>query len=284
MVIRQYLYIGLEIKILDLLDRFTGGVRMKLTIFVLILLVAITGGMWGQYLSGLDILGAAQFTEVVSVDGIAEVKFPNQNWQPATVGMNIPLGGFIATSIGSSASLRMDDSIVSVQPLTNMEIRDLVKGQENVDSSLQLKFGRIRANVESTEGLAVAFEVQSTIATASVRGTDFEFGADGVLNVFESKVELQAAGSGAARVIPEGVQSYVDPKGAESAPRSFEEVAVEFSEVKPTAAPDVVENVIIADAVLDEIDEFTLEEIDLGAEVVGNPEAANFGVQGYQLQ
>ena len=154
---------------------------MKLTRVLTMTIIALTLPL--AALAALD-------AEVVSASGKVEVRETDSGpWTAVSTGMQVPVGATISTSFNASAELRIGESTVSVSQLTRIRIDELVSEGGTDRSDLNLRVGRMSAEVRSAEGGRAEFRVRSPIATASVRGTDFEF--DGVnLSVSEGIVLL----------------------------------------------------------------------------------------------
>ncbi len=124
-----------------------------------------------------------------SVKGKVEYQLPGESWKTASVGTAIPTGAQISTGFRSEATLEIDTAILEIKPLTRMRIDELVEREGLVSTGLFLKVGRVRADVKKLEGLQNEFRLQSTVSTAAVRGTSFEY--DGVnVRVFTGLVWL----------------------------------------------------------------------------------------------
>jgi hypothetical protein len=151
---------------------------------------------------GLLILwgAAALFAEdssgalIREIRGTVEIKAPGAaDWGPARQGQSIPRAAMISTGFKSSAVILVGNSVLSVQPLTRLTVEEIEEraGTERVGLSLQT--GRIRAEVKPPSGRKTEFTLRGPSATASVRGTSFEF--DGIhLRVDEGRVHLEGKG------------------------------------------------------------------------------------------
>ncbi len=137
-------------------------IRTAVTALVLLVLVTATT--------------AALDATITQVNGKVEIRErAGSPWIAAETGVVVPVGATISTSFNSSARLQLGDSTVEVKALTRMAIEDLVT-QAGVDrTAINLPVGRISADVRSTSGKRAEFRVRSPIATASVRGTSFDF-------------------------------------------------------------------------------------------------------------
>ncbi len=124
-----------------------------------------------------------------SVKGKVEYQLPGESWKTAAVGTAVPTGAQISTGFRSEATLEIDTAILEIKPLTRMRIDELVEREGLVSTGLYLKVGRVRADVKKLEGLQNEFRLESTVSTAAVRGTSFEY--DGVnVRVFTGSVWL----------------------------------------------------------------------------------------------
>lgn len=124
-----------------------------------------------------------------SVTGKVEYRLPGGNWQNAAVGDQVPTGAQISTGFNSRASIEIEEALLRVDALTRMRIDELVKKEGLVSTEIDLKVGRIRADVRRTEGLRHNFKLRSAQSTAAVRGTSFIY--DGInLAVFDGTVRF----------------------------------------------------------------------------------------------
>ena len=117
------------------------------------------------------------WSEIVltEISGKVEVQLPGETWSRAEKGMALPLETMISTGFNSTASLDLGSSTIHLQEFTRMFVRDLAEKGGVITTDLQLNVGKIRAQVESSEGLTHDFNVLSTVSVASVRGTEFEY-------------------------------------------------------------------------------------------------------------
>jgi len=126
---------------------------------------------------------------IENVDGRVEVELGSGGWIPAQPGMVLSAGDMISSSFGAGAVLRIGDATLMVRPLTRLRIDELAEREGVLESELFLQVGRVRSELRSSGNRIQEFRVRSPVATAAVRGTQFEF--DGVnLEVFEGSVLL----------------------------------------------------------------------------------------------
>ncbi|MDR2746863.1 MAG: FecR family protein [Treponema sp.] len=136
---------------------------------------------------------AALFSQEViirEINGTVEVKEPDAAaWSPARQGQRIARTAAVSTGFKSTAILELGNSVLTVQPLTRLTVEEIQESAGNERVSLNLQTGRIRADVKPPAGGRTEFTVRSPTATASVRGTSFEF--NGIqLRVDEGRVHL----------------------------------------------------------------------------------------------
>ncbi|MDR1106546.1 MAG: FecR family protein [Treponema sp.] len=162
----------------------------------------VLAGMCGAFAQS----GEARFIEVRGTVEVQDEGAPE--WRAVFPGDAIGKNTVISTGFKSSALIALGDSRLSVRPLTRLALEELARRDGAEEASLYLRTGRVRAEVRAPAGLRADFTVRSPIATASVRGTSFEFGG-GHLYVESGRVLLEGAG-GQAVYAQAGERSYVD--------------------------------------------------------------------------
>jgi hypothetical protein len=168
-------------------------------------------------LSGL----AAQSALVREISGKVEIKIPGEDWKTAEVGQSLENAALISTSIKSTVRISLGNSEITVQPLTRLSLEELAEIGGNETVKLQLQTGRVRADVAPPAGGRTDFTVRSPTATASVRGTSFEFNGTR-LSVHQGRVRL-AGGDGTGTYVSRGHHRETNtangqtPSAAESA-------------------------------------------------------------------
>lgn len=160
---------------------------------------------------------AAQQQAVFSeVNGKVEYQLEGSAWRPAKVGVAVGKGTIISTGFKSSAVLKLGPTTITLKPLTRLTLEDLIKTQGGTQTQLYLLAGRVKADVPPQAGQTTDFRVKSPTATASVRGTGFEF--DGInLIVDRGVVELRSP-TGQSRKIAAGEFSYIVRAGTVALP------------------------------------------------------------------
>jgi hypothetical protein len=165
-------------------------------------------------LVAVAIMLPAQTATITDTRGKVEVLQDNQ-WRAAATGDNLPLGATISTGFNSSATLAVGNATLQVRPLSRMRIEELVEREGVLRTDVSMRVGRVRADVRAAEGLTNDFQIRSTVSTASVRGTEFEF--DG----FSLEV-----GNGTVRLINNAANQGPDVPAGEGAKTSQTGVTV----------------------------------------------------------
>jgi len=180
---------------------------------------------------------------VKEVNGKVEIKSSGGTWKKASAGMKISKGDYISTGFNSQAVLLLGDSQVIVKQLTRMELEKLVEKEGTVSTGLNLRVGRVRAEVKSAKGLKQNFTLKSPISTAAVRGTVFEYDGRN-LTVYRGSVAFTNP-LGQQRLIPSGSASRIQAAGF---PDNTEDLKAKLSEIVPSTM-DIPGNMEMSDVV-----------------------------------
>lgn len=172
---------------------------MKRVIIIILILLSIS------------VIGFAQNTAVIKeVIGKVEVQPPGGSWRTASAGMNVSTGATISTGFNSRARITIGYAELDVKALTRMSIAEYSETSTSTSTSLDLKIGKVNAQVQSAEGVTHDFKLRSPTSTASVRGTEFLFDGYSV-NVTEGTVLLTMNESGTWEVVVAGELSGGEP-------------------------------------------------------------------------
>jgi hypothetical protein len=144
--------------------------------------------------------GWGQEAVIREIHGDVEVKAPGEAaWVQAVVGQRLTEAAMISTGFRSGALIAVGNSVLTVRPLTRLSLEELSEQEGNERVNINLQVGRVRADVTPQAGRRTDFTVRSPIATASVRGTSFEF--DGArLEVAEGRVYVTGRDAGGVYV------------------------------------------------------------------------------------
>ena len=122
----------------------------------------------------------AMQAQVVSTKGKAEVQ-NGGTWVALKPGDSLDQGSVIQTGFKSEVILKIKESTVTVAPLSRLTLQTLAereglsgaKGKD--ETTIFLDTGSLKSNVQKSADRRVGFTVRSPVATASVRGTIFDF-------------------------------------------------------------------------------------------------------------
>jgi hypothetical protein len=169
-----------------------------------VLALMLSGGLF--FSQSLCAQETAFFREI---SGTVEVKAPGSAvWKNAVSGDRIEKNSLVSTGFRSTAAIVLGDSVITVRPVTRLSLEEIVRNQNNEQVNLYLQTGRIRADVKPPAGGKTDFTVRSPTATASVRGTSFEFDTER-LRVDEGRVQYSLS-NGRQVYVAGGGMSYVD--------------------------------------------------------------------------
>jgi hypothetical protein len=162
----------------------------------------------------------AQSGRIQSLLGTVEIKAAGESdWKPAEEGAVLEKDTFISTGFKSAAVIALGNSTVTVRPLTRLSLEEIISRENEETVLLNLRSGRIRSDVKPPAGGKVDFTVRSPTATASVRGTVFEFDTLNI-RVSEGIVFLAPERGGNSAQVNAGQSGYVDVSSGEVKPPS----------------------------------------------------------------
>lgn len=110
---------------------------------------------------------------VMSVKGKVEIQ-KGSTWKALAKGDVVKKGDVISSGFKSEAVIKLGESTLTLKPLSRLTLEQLADIGGNHKTQVYLDVGSIKANVKATKDRKVGFTVKSPVATASVRGTDFE--------------------------------------------------------------------------------------------------------------
>lgn len=182
---------------------------MKKSLGILILCIA----------AGISSLAAAALTATITeVAGKVECKLPGKDWVAAKTGTVLPAGSLISTGFKSTAILKTESATLTVKPVTRLSLEELVKSEGTTKTQMFLMAGRVKAEVTPRKGEQADFKVKSPTATASVRGTGFEFDGQNLL-VDHGAVQFESdTGIGISQTVTSGEFSTLSQTGTVTAP------------------------------------------------------------------
>ncbi|MCG8453183.1 MAG: FecR domain-containing protein [Spirochaetales bacterium] len=175
---------------------------------------------------GLAVSLSGQDAMVKEASGSVETRISNGEWTPVQVGQSLASNTTISTGFGAKAILEIGGMSVTLAPLTRIRIDELETSGAVPKTALSLQAGRLRASRPAAtrrSASAIDFRVSSPVATAAVRGTDFEMSPtrvktkEGVVSYSQGRTVVLAP-AGTTAYTTQGQQT-MDP--AETAVEAF---------------------------------------------------------------
>ena len=199
-------------------------------------------GMIILCIAGISSAAAANLTATITeIAGKVECKLPGNDWQAAKTGDILPAGSLISTGFKSTAILKTESATLTVKPVTRLSLEELIKSEGTTKTQMFLMAGRVKAEVTPKEGEKAEFKVKSPTATASVRGTGFEFDGQNLL-VNHGIVQLEAeSGVGIPQFVEGGQFTTLSATGTVMTP-----VAVATVSASPTISANTASNTFAA--------------------------------------
>ena len=125
--------------------------------------------------SCIPALAQQQQAVVKEFSGKVEVKPPGGAWRPVQLNMPVAMGATVSTGFASRLVLAIGQTQISIQPLTRMVLRELIKKDTTNTTSLTLRVGKVNVVVKAASGEKNDFTIRGPASTAAVRGTEFSF-------------------------------------------------------------------------------------------------------------
>jgi len=170
----------------------------KTTVFFLTVLLALSA-------SGLF----AQTGVIKELTGTVELKLPGaQDFTAAKIGDTLSRDTVVSTGFKSSALVEVGSAVITVRPLTRLTLTEISAASGSESVNVNLRTGRVRAELTPPAGTKASMSVTSPVATASVRGTKFEFDTR---NLFVERGTVAFKGSrGGLALVNAGFQGKLD--------------------------------------------------------------------------
>jgi len=169
----------------------------------------------------------AQNGVIRELSGTVELKKSgDSSFSPARAGDELRGDTVISTGFKSSALIAVGSSFITVRPLTRLTLAEIRSSQDADTLNVNLQTGRVRVDVNPPAGRRAVTTVSSPLATASVRGTSFEFDTR---NIWVSHGKVSFYGKrGQAMLIGRGSQGKLDDGG-----KAVDPVLVKMSDLLP---------------------------------------------------
>jgi len=121
----------------------------------------------------------AQNGTIRELSGTVEIKKPGaSSFVTAKAGDQISQDTIISTALKSIALVEIGSAVIMVQPLTRLSLTEISASANSETININLQAGRVRVDVNPPAGKKATMAVVSPSATASVRGTSFDFSAN----------------------------------------------------------------------------------------------------------
>ena len=118
----------------------------------------------------------AQTGTLRELSGTVELKAPgSQAFVAAKKGDTLSQDTVISTGFKSTALVELGSAVITIRPLTRLTLTEIQASQGNETINVNLQAGRVRVDVNPPPGTKTTMSVKSPTATASVRGTGFDF-------------------------------------------------------------------------------------------------------------
>jgi hypothetical protein len=151
----------------------------------------------------------AQEGVIKDVYGTVEIKpAGSAAFVPAKAGDKVAANTVVSTGFRSLTTIIVGSTSLTIRALTRMSLTEIQQAQGTELLRIELQTGRIRANIKPPAGGKTDMSVKSPIATASVRGTEFEFDTSTV-TVHEGTVAFSGNG-GKVMQVSAGGSSQID--------------------------------------------------------------------------
>jgi hypothetical protein len=155
----------------------------------------------------------AQNGTIRELNGTVEIKKPGaSNYAAASVGDQISQDTIISTALRSIALVEIGSAVIMVQPLTRLSLAEISTSNNSENINIHLQAGRVRVDVNPPAGKKASMTVISPSATASVRGTSFDFSTQN-LHVQEGTVSF-TGNRGKSLLVNTGSDSQVKTDGS----------------------------------------------------------------------
>jgi len=162
-------------------------------------------------------LFAQQNGVIAELTGTVELKAQGQTeFVSAKAGDAVAGNTIVSTGFKSTALIRAGSTVLTVRPLTRLSLSEIMSSAGTETLNVSLQTGRLRVDVNPPAGTKAAMTVQSPTATASVRGTSFEFDTQH-LTVLEGTVAFEG-GSGGVMLVNAGSTSEINENGKPADP------------------------------------------------------------------
>ena len=168
----------------------------------------------GMITSGCSSSKTSASTIITQIDGNVQIKKAGtQNWQQAEIGTMLFENDSVKTNVNSKATITFfDGSIITLNPETQVEIKELVK-EGTTSIRLKQELGTTLNKIEKLVDAASRYEIETPAAIAGVRGSQMRVtvAADGMTTVQNIEGKIFVTARDKEIIIPEGGTSIIIP-------------------------------------------------------------------------
>jgi hypothetical protein len=149
--------------------------------------------------------------------GDVQLKFAGSNdFVAARAGNEVAQNTIISTGFKSTAIVVVGGTVITVKPLTRLSLAEIQSTSELETLNVSLQTGRVRVDVNPPAGMRASTTLQSPSATASVRGTSFEFDT---INLTVNEGTVAFSGNiGPTAMVSAGAASFIQIDGVPADP------------------------------------------------------------------
>jgi len=159
----------------------------------------------------------AQNGTIKELSGTVELKRAGQtDFITAKPGDAVAKDTVVSTGFKSTVLIDLGSTVLTVRPLTRLSLAEISASADSQTLNISLQTGRVRVEVNPPAGNKNYTSISSTMATASVRGTAFEFDTQS-LTVLSGTVEFQGR-QGGVMPVSAGFTSEIKENGMAADP------------------------------------------------------------------
>ena len=154
----------------------------------------------------------AQNGTIRELNGTVEIKKPGtSSYVAAKAGDRVSQDTIISTAFKSIALVEIGSAVIMVQPLTRLSLTEISTSTSSETINVNIQTGRVRVDLNPPAGKKASMTVSSPSATASVRGTSFDFSTQ---NIYVQHGSVSFTGNrGKSLLVNTGADSQVKTDG-----------------------------------------------------------------------
>ncbi len=174
------------------------------------------------------------------LSGTVELKHAGQTvFTAAKIGDEVAQSTVVSTGFRSTALIEVGSSVITVRPLTRLSLAEIASAPGTETINVNLQIGRVKVDVNPPLGTRTSMSVRGPNATASVRGTSFEFDTKNL--TVESGVVAFQGNAGGVMLVGAGSTSNISTDGKAADPIEMDARGLFPNDVVPDA-PVLIES------------------------------------------